>query len=191
MTAGMPVAHADAMRVGVRGTTRRVWGRGGVKIVQPVQMSDAWQDPFVAVDGRAGTPDWCWRPTVGGDDTVTAVGERRRHTPIQTLIWDGAPSHHDARLPTIDLPLVYLSPYSPELNPAERILHELRRAVAGRVCATLDDKVAAVEAERIALAADPDRVRSLATWHGIATALDGLPPAPDHSHLEHGLISAD
>lgn len=76
-----------------------------------------------------------------------------------------------------DLPLVGLPAYSPELNPAERVFQEPRRAVEGRVYATLDAKVAAVEAELAKLDADPARVRSLANWHWIDQAVEHLPAA--------------
>jgi hypothetical protein len=42
------------------------------------------------------------------------------------------------------MPLVGLPPYSPELNPAERGFQEVRRAIEGKVYATLEDKMTAV-----------------------------------------------
>lgn len=42
--------------------------------------------------------------------------------------------------------LIDLPPSSPELNPAKRLFKEIRRTVEGAVYATLDDKIAAVEA---------------------------------------------
>lgn len=73
------------------------------------------------------------------------------------------------------LPLVGLPPYSPELNPAERVFEELRRATEGKVYATLDEKVAAVEERLRGLEADPERVRSLANWDWIKAAANHLP----------------
>ena len=74
-----------------------------------------------------------------------------------------------------------LPPAAPELNPAERVFRELRRAVEGLVHATLADKVAAVERELAALAADPARPDRLTGCGWIGGALDRLPaeiPAP-------------
>ena len=68
-----------------------------------------------------------------------------------------------------------LPPYSPELNPAERLFEEVRRRVEGTVYATLADKVAAVEAFLRELDADPDRVRQLCGWDWLTDALDALP----------------
>ena len=52
-----------------------------------------------------------------------------------------------------------------------------RRAIEGKVYPTLDDKVAAVEAELAKLKADPARIRSLAGWDWIDAAVQQLPMA--------------
>lgn len=67
--------------------------------------------------------------------------------------------------------MITLPPDSPELNPAERVFEELRRVIEGTVYATLDDKVAAAEAELAKLDADLVRVQSLAGWAWITAAL--------------------
>jgi hypothetical protein len=76
-----------------------------------------------------------------------------------------------------DVPLIVQPPHSPELNPAERIIEEVRRHVEGQVYATLPDKYAAVEAFLHDLDANPDSVCSLAGWRWIRDALDALPTA--------------
>ena len=76
-----------------------------------------------------------------------------------------------------DLPTrrVRLPPYSPELNPAERVFQEIRRRTEGRVYDTVADKQAAADAYLVRLAADPDRVRRLCGWPWLTDALDRLP----------------
>ena len=83
--------------------------------------------------------------------------------------------------------LVAQPPYAPELQPAERVFEELRRAVEGQVYASLDEKVAAVERELRALAADPARVKSLAGWQWIDEAWAALPPCEEVHEL--GLVA--
>ena len=56
--------------------------------------------------------------------------------------------------------------------------------VEGTVYASLDEKVAAVERELQALAADPERVKSLAGWHWIDEAWAALPPGEEVQALE-------
>ena len=94
---------------------------------------------------------------------------------LEGLVWDNAPSHRDADITDLDLAFVGLPPYSPELNPAERLFEEIRRHVEGRVYATLDDKAADVQAFLEALDADPVRVRHLCGWDWITTAIATLP----------------
>ncbi len=89
-------------------------------------------------------------------------------------MWDGAPSHADAAVRSVGLPLVALPPYSPELTPAERLFDEVRRRVEGRVYATLDDKAAKVQAFLEELDADPARVRRRCGWDWLTAAQDAL-----------------
>lgn len=149
---------------------RRVWGRRGVKVRQRVQLSYRWRYLFLVVDGRAGTVSWCWIASMKGADILAAVGGLRT-TGVAGLVWDGASSHRSADVRALGLPLITLPPVSPELNPAERVFQEIRREIEGRVYATLDDKVAAVDHVLAELDADPARVRSLAGWDWIEIAV--------------------
>jgi hypothetical protein len=174
VTAACRVGHADEQRIGLRGTTRRVWGRRGVKVRQRLQLRYEWAYLFAAVDARAGTIWWDWLPTMKAEDLRPVVAELRARGLLDALVWDGAPSHADAGVRAVGLPLVALPPYSPELNPAERLFEEVRRRVEGAVYATLDDKVVAVQSFLEELDADPARVRRLCGWDWLTDALDSL-----------------
>lgn len=175
LTAASRVGHADEQRIGLRGTTRRVWGRRGVKVRQRLQLRYEWAYLFAAVDARAGTIWWDWLDTMKAADLRPVVAEVRARDLLDALVWDGAPSHADAAVRAVGLPLVALPPYSPELNPAERLFEEVRRRVEGTVYPTLADKVDAVEAFLRELDADPARVRQLCGWDWLTAALDALP----------------
>ncbi len=172
------MGFSDEMRVGLHGTVRRVWGRRGVKVRQRVQFSYTWRYLVLVVDGRAGRLWWNWNETMRADELIPLVRGMQETTDLDAVVWDGAPSHRDARLERIDLPRIALPPYSPELNPAERVFEELRRATNGRVFPTLADKMAAVEDRLREWDADPDRVRRLTGWAWIHAACASLPPAP-------------
>lgn len=165
------------MRVGLHGTVRRVWGRRGVTVRQRVQFSYIGRYLVLVVDGRSRRLWWNWNATMKADELIPLVRGMQDATGLDAVVWDGAPSHRDARLDRIGLPRIALPPYSPELNPAERVFEELRRATTGRVFATLDDKAAAVEAILRQWDADPDRVRRLTGWAWIHAAFAHLPPA--------------
>jgi hypothetical protein len=169
------VGFADELRLGLRGTTRRVWGRRGVKVRQRLQLKYDWWYLFAAVDGQAGTVWWTWVDSMRATDLVPLMAALRLNTPLDALVWDGAPSHRDEAVRAVGVPLVGLPPYSPELNPAERLFEEVRRHVEGRGYATLADKVAAVNAFLAELDADPARVRSLCGWAWINATIATLP----------------
>jgi len=179
VTGATAFGFADEMRVGLRGMVRRVWGRRGVKVYQPIQISYQWRYLFLVVDVQGGKLHWCWLNSMAADELIAAVGGLQRAEVVAALVWDGAPSHRDGDVQSLGMPLIGLPAYSPELNPAERVFEELRRAVEGKVYATLDDKVAAVERALAKLEADPATIRSLARWGWIEEAIQQLPA--DHA----------
>ncbi len=170
ITAGQAVRYLDELRLGLVGTTRRRWGIRGVKIVQPIQRRYEWTYLVLLVGGERGRLWWTWQPTMKSDHLLGTVRGIRVHGYVDAVVWDGAPAHRERRMRALGLPLVELPPYSPELNPAERIFEEIRRHVEGEVYATLADKQATVEAYLREVDADPARVRSLAGWDWIHDA---------------------
>ena len=186
------VGWADEMRVGLRGTARRVWGRRGVPVRQVVQFTYEWRHLFVVVNGRAGRVHWAWwawLPHLKAETIAPAVGGLGRgQTELTAVVWvwDRAPAHRDERMRPFarqhGLAVIEQPPYAPELNPAERLaerlIEEIRRAVEGKVYPTLEAKVAAVDAFLEHLDADPARLQRLARlagWDWIAAALRQLP----------------
>jgi hypothetical protein len=175
LTAASRIGFADEQRIGLRGTIRRVWGRRGVKVRQRLQLRYEWASLFAAVDARSGTIWWDWVDTMKAVDLRPVLAEVRARGLLDALVWDGAPSHADADVRAVGLPLVALPPYSPELNPAERLFEEVRRHVEGTAYPTLADKVDAVQAFLRELDAAPARVRQLCGWDWLIAAHDALP----------------
>ena len=104
--------------------------------------------------------------------TGAIVRVRLREDMPSTLV---ASSHRHELVRGVGLPLIGLPPYSPELNPAERVFEEVRRWIEGKVYPSLEDKVAAVAAYLTELESNPDRVRGLAGWDWIEDAIQRLP----------------
>ena len=169
------IGFGDELRLGLRGTTRRVWGRRGIKVRQRLQLTYEWRYLFAAVDGQTGRVWWNWVPSMKAEALWPTMAGIQEMAILDGLVWDNAPSHRDDEITDLDLAFVGLPPYSPELNPAERLFEEIRRRVEGRVYATIDDKVADVQAFLEQLDADPGRVRRLCGWDWINTAIDTLP----------------
>ena len=154
---------------------RRVWGRRGVKIRQRLQLVYEWRYLFLVVDGRKGTLHWTWIDSMKAEMVGAAVNGLKQLTEVAAIVWDGAKSHRSDLVGGVGLPLIPLPPYSPELNPAERVFEEVRRWVEGRVYPSLEDKVAAVERYLTELESNPDQVRALAGWDWIQQAVENIP----------------
>lgn len=153
----------------------RVWAPRGVKARQAVELAYDWRYLALAVDGVQGQVWWAWMPNMQQASLQQVVREWRA-AGIDAVVWDGAPSHRAKTVQEVGVTLVRQPPASPELNPAEREFEELRRAVEGRVYGTLAAKMAKVEQELTALAAEPERVRQLTGWGWIQEALPQRPP---------------
>ena len=177
------LAFADEMRVGLCGQVRRVWAPRGVKVRQRVQWQREWCYLALAVDGVRGTLRWCWITSMKGTAIAEAVAAWHEQG-IEAVVWDGASGHHAPEVRQVGVPLLQQPPAAPEVQPAERVFEELRRVVEGQVYATLAEKVAAVERELQALAADPERVKSLAGWQWIQEAWAALPSGNEVQVLE-------
>jgi len=175
LTPASRIGFGDEMRLGLRVTTRRVWGRRGTKVRQRLQLTYECRYLFAAVDGQAGRVWWNWVPSMKAEALWPTIAGIREMDLLDGLVWDNAPSHRDDEITDLDLAFVGLPPYSPELNPAERLFEEIRRRFEGRVYATLDEKVAEVQAFLEELDADPPRVRRLCGWGWINAAITSLP----------------
>ena len=171
----MSLGFADEMRVGLRGMVRRVWGRRGVKVRQRLQLVYEWRYLFLVVDGRKGKLHWSWIDSMKSEMVGAAVNGLKQQTEVAAVVWDGAPSHRDHRVHGLGLPLIALPPYSPELNPAERVFEEVRRWIEGKVYPSLEAKVAAVVAYLTHLESNPNRVRALTGLDWIEDAIQHLP----------------
>jgi len=87
------------------------------------------------------------------------------------LITDGAAAHRSPRLKVAEqLTIEHLPPYSPELNPVERLFKELRRELKNRVFESLEAvEEAVIEAVKPYLK-DGSRVKKLTFYGWLHTA---------------------
>ena len=175
ITVERAVGWADEMRIGLFGTTRRVWGRRGVKVPQRLQFVREWRYLHLVVNPLRGRLWWFSSHTMQTTVARSLVEATKTETDLAALVWDRAPSHRDATVRAVGLPLIEQPPYAPELNLAERVFEELRAGIEGVVYPTIEAKVAAVEVILEELDRDPERVRRLTGWRWIAENLDALP----------------
>lgn len=161
------------MRVGLIGQVRRVWAPRGVKVVQPVEYKREWAYLNLAVNGLTGQLRWDWTENMRGASIAPIVNQWAMEG-LTVLVWDRARGHRGEAYNDVPVKLIEQPPYSPELNPAERVFEYLRSKVEGKVYGELELKKAAIETELAQLATDPAKVKSLAGWEWIRQSVEAL-----------------
>jgi len=151
------------MRLGLLGQVRRVLAPRGVKIIQALQREYVYEYLLLAVIPEEGSLKWSWIPRMK-QEYLKPILESWN---LDIVIWDGAGVHRAKTLADLPTYRIIQPAYSPELNPAERVFQEIRRAIEGIVYPSLLDKRHAVDAFLTKLAHDPERIKRLCLWNWI------------------------
>jgi transposase len=134
----------DEHRLGLLPIRRRVWAPRGTRPTAPSDQHYQWLYVYGLVRPTTGECWWCLLPTVSTAAMSVALAEFARDEGIDAthravIVWDGAGWHSSGKLVIPDgIDLVPLPPYSPELQPAERLWPQVNEAVANRTFADLD-----------------------------------------------------
>ena len=116
---------------------------------------------------------WAWTKNMKAESigpVVTKWSPRRGGF----LVWDRARGHRGSVYSSLRLQRIEQPPYSPELNPAERVFEYLRAEIEGKIYGTIAAKKDAVEAALEKLAADPEKVKRLTGWKWIRVLGENL-----------------
>lgn len=149
----------DEHRLGLKPVQRRVWLLPDMDPVAPVWPRYEWCYVSGWIRPETGDNYWLLVPRIGTDVYSQMLAEFARAQGLGddkhiVLVVDRAGWH---RSPKVLLPeglhLVFLPPYAPELQPAERLWALLDEVIANRVIATLDELLDTVS----------DRCRSVQT----------------------------
>ena len=120
----------DEARVGQQGTVTRVWARTGSRPVMVKQSEYQWVYLWAAVDAVAGEIAAMITPTVNTDlmsQFLTGLSGMLKENEHAVLVLDNAGWHVAKALAVpANITLLFLPPYSPELNPVERLWQWLR-----------------------------------------------------------------
>jgi hypothetical protein len=141
---GEEAVFADEMRLGMLRQVRRVWGRRGEKQRRRIELRYKWVYLVLGVDPMRGRLWWDWVERVRGGEIAQVLGAWKG-AGVKGVVWDHAAFHKAKAVGEVGLRRVYQLPYSSELNPAERVLEEVRRWVEGRRYEGIGAKKAAVE----------------------------------------------
>ena len=119
----------DEARFGRINDARRCWAPEGLRPEVPVQIVREYTYLFGAVSPQDGVLDTLILPEVNAEAMSLFLAEvAQRHQPDYILmVLDGAGWHRARDLVVPDqMRLVFLPPYSPELNPMEHVWEEIR-----------------------------------------------------------------
>ena len=154
----------DEARFGQKGSLTRVWARRGSRPTRLKQTEYDWVYAYGAANPLSGDSLAWLMPTVNTGLMSLYLEHLGRHVgPARhvVLVLDQAGWHvaKDLRVP-VNITLLFLPPYSPELNPIERVWCFLKEHhLSNRVYADYDDLLAAGSAAWNART--PQRIRSI------------------------------
>jgi len=161
----------DEHRIGLKSILRRVWAPVGQRPDAVVAHRYQWMYVYGFVQPTTGATEWWLLPTVRADILsqvlaafAQAVGARPTHQVV--LVLDGAGWHKSQSLVVPDhLHLVFLPPYSPELQPAERLWPLSNEPLVNRTFRDLTE-LETVQAERCrTLQSLPALIRARTAFH--------------------------
>ena len=161
----------DEHRVGLKPILRRVWTRRGQRARAVVRPRDEWEYVYGFVQPETGDTEWLLMPTVNIAAFTSALAHFAQQVGAGAdkqilLVLDQAGWHIS---PAVHLPagvhLEWLPPYSPELQPAERLWPLTNEPLANRAFADLAALDAVLAAQCVRLTEQPERVRAQTLFH--------------------------
>lgn len=159
------------MRYGLISNFRRSWSKIGERTVIDSQQSFDNRYLFSAVSPLSG--ESFHLSGIDGFDTAAAhvfLLELKKQHPDKMVIvvWDNAPCHRPKIHREIEgLIVLFLPPYSPELNPAERFFEELRKATANQIFESIEEQEKAIETKLNQVADDVEGMKQLLGYEWI------------------------
>lgn len=166
----MTVWAEDEHRLGLIPIVRRVWAPRGTRPIAPSDRHYEWLYVYGLVRPTTGQSWWCLLPTVSTAAMTAALAAFARDEGIDAthravIVWDGAGWHTSGKLVIPEgIELVPLPPYSPELQPAERLWPLVNEVVANRTFAALDALMDALVGRCQTLRADRTTIHDLTCY---------------------------
>ena len=161
----------DEHRIGLKPIVRRMWCKRGRRPIITVQHRYKWMYEYGFVCPSSGQTFWLLLPHVSITAYSLALAEFARAVGAGpdkqvALVLDQAGWHRSAQLVIPEgLHLVFLPPYSPELQPAEHLWELSDQALANRHFRDLD-QLMEVQAERCRKLQElPELIRNRTHFH--------------------------
>ena len=156
---------SDEARFGLQPCLKRAWVTRGVKAYKSSHCRYDWQYIWGALQVGGGGSEFLYTNGANGDVSAAFLKQISDRDPyaIHIMIWDGAsfhPSNLDPRIPE-NVVVLRQPPYSPELNPVEKLWDMLRDELCNRRWGSLNDLLAAAARWLKSFWSEPARVLSL------------------------------
>jgi hypothetical protein len=163
----------DEGRFGLLGTPRRCWAPKGTRPIVGARLQRKYLYAFSAVSPHDGVLDSLVLPWVNAQTMSLFLDEvaQRHAKEFVFMVMDQAGWHiaGDLVVPA-NMRLMFLPPYSPELNPVEHLWDAIREDCFGNhVFADLDAVETALVNGITALEANPSRTQSMAGFKWITS----------------------
>ena len=161
----------DQHRIGLKPILRRVWSPRGQRPQAPVQHRDQWCYLYAFVHPNSGRTWWLLLPSVSIAAFTLALTEFAQAVGAGPgkqilVVLDGAGWHTSTH---VNIPagihLHFLPPYSPELQPAERLWPLPNEALANRHFQDLDALQDAQAQRCLTLQTQPEVIRAYTSLH--------------------------
>ena len=165
----------DEARFGRMSDPRRCWAPAPFRPVVGLALVREFVYEYAAVSPGEGSLDYWTTSAMNTEHMSQFLAQVRSDHPGEFIIMivDGSGSHKGKKLQVPEnVELILLPPYSPELNPVERIWNELRKKeFANRVFDSLDAVVHQLHTGLVSMAANNVAMKSLTCWPWIYDTL--------------------
>lgn len=156
----------DEHRLGLKPLCRRVWAKAGQRPIAVSSHRYQWLYLYAFVRPTTGDVEWWVANSVNTtlfQSVLDAFAKATGSGPDKAvvLVLDNAGWHVSGKLKIPDgIYLCFLPPYSPELQPAERLWPIADEAVANRHFDTLDDLAETLDRRCSALSDQPSLIKA-------------------------------
>jgi len=161
----------DEHRLGLKPIVRRIWAPRGKRPIAPGHHRFEWLYVTAFVSPSTGDSFWYLTDSVSKRwfAAVLALFAKEAGAGperIIILVLDNAGWHTEEGLAVPEgIRLLYLPPYTPELQPAETLWSHVDEPIVNRHFETLAELDAAVARQCVTLSVDTQRVKSQAGFH--------------------------
>jgi hypothetical protein len=160
----------DEARFGLKPTYRRVWAPVGQRPIAASCARYEWCYVFASVHPESGTTHALILPVANTQAMQLYLADFAASLPVDVvalLVLDGASWHRSPKLTVPDnLRLVFLPPYTPELNPAEHLWSLLREVTANQAFADINALETRLAERCVWLTNHSDEIASSTSFHG-------------------------